>query len=331
MLACYIGIGSVYVVFISGTIQECIDSDKIIGQSYYALMIFPLLFVMNTAKNLADIAPISIVGNFLIFAAALIGIVYALKDGIGDKWLTIGPNVDMYPKFIGMVFFSMCSPGVVLAIEHSMKKPWNYVKLCGILNWGMAFLVLIHIFVGTIGYLKWGPDALGNFIRNHETHDGPTIAALIMQALAIYFTYGLQCYMPIRILKDSYAEPAIERGTCKGTPFLWDLIIRSGITIVTCILAAVIPKLDLFTGLVGAVCISTLATLIPVTLYILVHHENFGKFKWRLIMGVFMFSIAFIAAVCAVATNLILIVRYFQYGYGLLNDNNIKEIKMREY
>lgn len=55
-----------------------------------------------------------------------------------------------------------------------------------------------------------------------------------MQALAIYFTYGLQCYMPIRILKYSYAIPAIERGTCKGTPFFWDIIIRFGITIITC-------------------------------------------------------------------------------------------------
>lgn len=53
-----------------------------------------------------------------------------------------------------------------------MKKPWNYVKFCGILNWGMIFLVVIHILVGAIGYLKWGPAALGNFIRNHEIHDG---------------------------------------------------------------------------------------------------------------------------------------------------------------
>lgn len=82
------------------------------------------------------------------------------------------------------------------------------------------------------------------------------------------------------------------------------------------ILAAAIPRLDLFTGLVGGICISTLATLIPVTLYILVHHEDYGKFKWRLIMGVSMFTIAFFAAVCAVTTNLILLVEYFRYGYG---------------
>lgn len=85
------------------------------------------------------------------------------------------------------------------------------------------------------------------------------------------------------------------------------------------VLAAAIPKLDLFTGLVGAICISTLATLIPVTLYILVHHADFGRFKWRLILGVSMFSIAFFAAVCAMTTNLILIVQYFRYGYRYYN------------
>lgn len=113
MLACYIGIGSVYVVFISGAIQESIDSEKVIGQTYYALILLPILFIMNMAKNLADIAPISVAGNILIISAAIIGIVYALKDGIGDTWTMIQPNIGLYPKFFGLVFFSMCSPGVV--------------------------------------------------------------------------------------------------------------------------------------------------------------------------------------------------------------------------
>jgi len=52
-----------------------------------------------------------------------------------------------------------------------MRKPWNYPKFCGILNCGMMFLVIIHVSVGVIGYLKWGPEALGNFILNHEKFD----------------------------------------------------------------------------------------------------------------------------------------------------------------
>ncbi|KAG7204930.1 hypothetical protein KM043_005319 [Ampulex compressa] len=312
MLACYLGIGAVYVVFIAGTIQECVDAERTIGQSYYAIILFPFFLVMNTARNLSDIAPISVLGNVFLFSAGAIGIVYALKDGIGDTWTTIGPNVSLYPKFIGMVFFSMSSPGVVLAIEHSMKKPWNYTKFCGVLNWGMVFLVLLHILVGVIGYLKWGSDSLGNFIRNHRENDGFTLAALAMQALAIYFTYGLQCYMPIVILKMHYALPASEGGNCRGTSFLWDLIVRFTVTFITCLLAAAIPKLDLFTGLVGAICISTLSTLIPVALYVLNNYDHFGKFKWKLILGLFMLSVGLIATLCAVVTNIALIVDFFR-------------------
>lgn len=115
MLLCYIGIGSVYIVFIAGTIQECVGSEKIISQSYYALLLFPFLFIMNCVRNLADIVPISIAGNVLLVTAGIIGIVYALKDGINDTWVMIGSDFSLYPKFVGMVFFSMCSPGLVSA------------------------------------------------------------------------------------------------------------------------------------------------------------------------------------------------------------------------
>jgi hypothetical protein len=59
----------------------------------------------------------------------------------------------------------------ILTIEHTMEKPWDYPNFCGILNCGMIFLVFIHLFVGIIGYLKWGSEALGNFILNHEKID----------------------------------------------------------------------------------------------------------------------------------------------------------------
>lgn len=52
-------------------------------------------------------------GNILLISAAIIGIVYSLKDGISDKWHMFGPNITLYPKFIGVVFFSMSSPAVV--------------------------------------------------------------------------------------------------------------------------------------------------------------------------------------------------------------------------
>lgn len=39
--------------------------------------------------------------------------------------------------------------------------------------------------------------------------------------------------MPISILYEDYAVPLIRNG-CKGSPFFWDLVVRFGVTAVTC-------------------------------------------------------------------------------------------------
>ncbi|KOC69284.1 Proton-coupled amino acid transporter 1 [Habropoda laboriosa] len=234
ILVCYIGVGAVCVVFVSGTIQESFDANRTIDQGYYALMLFPLFFLINMVKYLSDIAIVSIIGNVLLFCSALIGVVLALNDGIGDKWILIGPAASLYPKFIGTAFFSLSSPGIALAVEHDMKTPWNYTKSYGVLNQGMLYITLLHTFVGAVGYLKWGSNAFGNFIRNHPEHDSATLAALIMQALSIYFTYGLQCYLPIILIVNGYVAPAIEQETFAGTLYQWDLIVRLAITSLTC-------------------------------------------------------------------------------------------------
>ncbi|XP_076665035.1 proton-coupled amino acid transporter-like protein acs [Andrena cerasifolii] len=277
-------------------------------------MLFPLLFVMNMARHLSDITLASVAGNLLIVCTVVIGIVYALKDGFGEKWLMISLDISLYPKFIGVVFFSMISPGIILTLEHNMKTPWNYTTFGGVLNSGMLIVTLIHILVGVTGYFKWGSDADGNFIKNHPDNDTATLFAMGMQALSIYFTYGLQCYIVISIITNQYVLPAFEENKWIGTPFLWDMVVRFFISLITCLLAASITKLDVFMGLVGSLCISTLTILIPITLYILVNYNNYGKFKWRLIAGLLLLIIGFAIACCASVVNLILIYRYFTDG-----------------
>lgn len=112
IIMCYIGVGAVYVVFISGIVQEFYDFEGI-DHKYIVLILFPFFFVMNMMKYLNDIAIISIIGNLFLFVAAVIAVVYALKDGIGGEWVIINQNVGLYPKFVGTVFFSISSPGIV--------------------------------------------------------------------------------------------------------------------------------------------------------------------------------------------------------------------------
>ena len=52
-----------------------------------------------------------------------------------------------------------------------MQKPWNYTKFSGVLNHAMMHITLLHTFIGVVGYLKWGCDSGGNFVRNHPVND----------------------------------------------------------------------------------------------------------------------------------------------------------------
>lgn len=62
-----------------------------------------------------------------------------------------------------------------------------------------------------------------------------TILALVMQALSIYFTYGLQCYMPIIILLDQYIMPGDDVNQPRGKIYLfWNVMIRLIVTFITC-------------------------------------------------------------------------------------------------
>ncbi|XP_034948979.1 proton-coupled amino acid transporter-like protein CG1139 [Chelonus insularis] len=312
ILTCYIGVGSVYVIFISGIIQELFDPELYINQAYYCITLFPFFFLLNLVKGLDALAPISIIGNILVIITILIGITFSSIDTNGN-WVLVQPEMKKYPKFLGIAFFSLVSPGLALAIQQSMKNPSNFTKRCGVLNWGMSCLVILHALVGSIGYAKWGDSSMGNFIQNLPRLHPVTIVALVIQAFAIYFTYGLQCYLPITILHHGYALRSIEDGFLKGSAYLWNILCRLGITLITCSLAAAIPQLYVFTNLVGALCIATLGFVIPISVYAINQKGDFGKYKWRLLLSITVLILGLIAMVLAVEASVIGIFYYMNH------------------
>lgn len=75
-----------------------------------------------------------------------------------------------------------------------------------------------------------------------------------------------------------------------------------------------VPRLHLFTSLVGALCIATLGSIIPVILYIVSHYGNYGRVKWRLIIASVILFVGFLAMMCGTVSSLLLIIRYLRYG-----------------
>ena len=79
-----------------------------------------------------------------------------------------------------------------------------------------------------------------------------------MMALAIFFSYAIQFYVPVDII-NSYLQPRISPDKHLKAEYL----LRLGLVLFTFSLAAAIPKLDLFISLVGSVSSSTLALMAP--------------------------------------------------------------------
>lgn len=121
-----------------------------------------------------------------------------------------------------------------LAIQQDMKEPQHFTRKCGVLNWGMGTLIFMHVIIGIVGYAKYGSSVTGNFVQNHLRLDTVTAIALGVQALGIFFSYGIQCFLPISILHKDYAVRSIQDGCLKGTPYFWNIMIRIAVTLLTC-------------------------------------------------------------------------------------------------
>ncbi|KAL2717908.1 proton-coupled amino acid transporter 2-like, partial [Vespula squamosa] len=214
----YVDIGAVCVDFICDILRTISEIEETKYPDYFTFIFFPFFMLINLSEDLHKMIFNSMVGNIFILNATAIGLAYSFQKDNSEDWKIVSKELVYYPRFFGFVFCSLSSPGLILAIEHSTQKLWNYNKLYGILDQCMTIIVGIHLIVGIVGYIKWGPNVSENFIHNiHKDRDGYTLTALVTQAAAIYFTYGLLSYVPINIVLRQYILPLIETKLRKGT------------------------------------------------------------------------------------------------------------------
>ncbi|KAK2582847.1 hypothetical protein KPH14_008932 [Odynerus spinipes] len=308
----HLGVSSVYVDFIGDVMREIMKLEETNHPAAYTMLFFPLFMLLNLTKDLHDMISKSIAGNILILNVIIVSLVCAFNSNTSDSWTMLRNDIFLYPRFIGIVFYSLSSPGLVLAIEHSTSNSYNYTKFHKALDQGMILITCLHLVVGIVGYLKWGSNVSENFIRDIQKEaEGYALIAFIMQALAIYLTYGLQCYVPISIFLKQYGMPAMKYGTCKGTLYLWDLIVRFAVTLVSSgILPMLIPKLRLRVALLGVTCNFILTLLLPLVLHMLLFINDLGETVIRnrkVIVGILSIVLACVLALCCFITELSLI------------------------
>lgn len=280
-----LGACAVYVILIVDSVKQIVDfyhEGNDISETMYCLMVLVPVLLFTQIKNLKYLAPFSGFANLLLVLTFLICLYYICSDfkPIDSKPMSV--DIGRLPLFIGTVIFAMEGIGVVLPVENTMAQPKHFLGCPGVLNITMAVVVLLYMFMGFLGYVRYGDEAKGSITLNLDTADIPAVVAKVFIVFAIFFTYTLQFYVPMEIVWRNTKAHVTQKyhNLAQG-------VIRAVFAVLTVIAAASLPRLEQVIGLEGAFFYSFLGLIAPSLMDIIFNWERgLGRYNWILVKDI---------------------------------------------
>ncbi|XP_035439184.2 proton-coupled amino acid transporter-like protein pathetic isoform X2 [Spodoptera frugiperda] len=286
-----LGCCCVYIVFVAKNVKQVVDVYAKDTDWYgvdvrvYMAVLLPLLILMNLIRNLKYLAPFSMIANLLVGTGMGITFYYLFQDIPSLSERLPFTRIERLPTFFGTAIFALEGIGVVMPLENNMKTPTHFIGCPGVLNTGMFFVVSLYAFTGFFGYLKYGENTQSSITLNLPQEEALGQCVKLMIAVAIFFTYSLQFYVPMEIIWKNV------RHWFGAKKNLAEYSIRIGIIILTLATAIAIPNLGPFISLVGAVCLSFLGLIFPAVIETVAFWDRpngLGRFNWVLWKNMFL-------------------------------------------
>ncbi|KAF6201670.1 hypothetical protein GE061_004064, partial [Apolygus lucorum] len=276
----------------------------------WSLILLLPLIAINMIRNLKLLAPFSQGANIITFVGISIVMYYVFRDIPPMSTREYAGELRNFSLFFGTTLFALEAVGVIIALENNMQTPKSFGGYTGVLNKGMTVIVLLYVFVGFFGYIKYGPACLGSITLNLPSEEILAQSVNVIFAVAIFITYALQCYVPVEIIWSTYMKKKYEHSEHK---LFYEYIMRICVVIVTFLLAVAIPRLGLFISLFGALCLSALGIAFPAIIEICVlWPDNLGKFNYVLWRDLLLILFGIVGLVVGTGTALMDIITSFQ-------------------
>ncbi|XP_004697152.2 proton-coupled amino acid transporter 2 isoform X1 [Echinops telfairi] len=281
LIVTQLGFCCVYIVFLADNLKQVVEAvnstavnchsnetatlTPTMDSRLYMLSFLPFLVLLALIRNLRVLTIFSMLANISMLISLVI-ITQYIAQGIPDLHsLPLVESWETYPLFFGTAIFSFESIGVVLPLENNMEDSRRFPA---ILYLGMSIITSLYIIIGVLGYLKFGDD-----IKASITLNLPNCwlyqSVKILYIIGILCTYSLQFYVPAGII-----IPFVHSRVSKRWALVTDVFIRFSLVCLTCLMAILIPRLDLVLSLVGSVSGSALALIIPPLLEIITFYSE---------------------------------------------------------
>uniref|UniRef100_A0A2K5M9Y6 Solute carrier family 36 member 1 n=1 Tax=Cercocebus atys TaxID=9531 RepID=A0A2K5M9Y6_CERAT len=265
LIVTQLGFCCVYFVFLAdnfkqvieaanGTTNNCHNNETVIltptvDSRLYMLSFLPFLVLLVFIRNLRALSVFSLLANITMLVSLIMIYQFIVQRIPDPSHLPLVAPWKTYPLFFGTAIFAFEGIGMVRAAlfltpGNKLKDPREFPI---IYTWAWSHPVTSsHISV--LSRLGTSPVSLGRLYQSVK----------LLYSIGIFFTYALQFYVPAEIIIPFFVSRAPEH--CE---LVVDLFVRTVLVCLTCILAILIPRLDLVISLVGSVSSSALALIIP--------------------------------------------------------------------
>jgi len=295
-----LGFCSIYFMFVASNIIE-VTEKHIDLRIIISALALPVI-LLSLIKSLEKLAYLSMIANVLCFVGLTITLQYLARCLQDPRKFKLFAGVSKLPLFFGTAIFSFEGIGVVLPLENEMRNPEDFGW---VLNLGMGIVTTLFLTVGMFGFLTYGHSLQGSVTLNLPDHWLYDVVK-IGYALAMFFTYFLQFYVPMQIL-----VPSIRRRVHPKSRNCAENVFRVLMVIVTCGLAAGIPQLTNFISLLGAVSSSALAIIFPPLLHILTF-KGHGLSFCSVLKDIFIILVGILGFLFGTYTSVIAIIKGFE-------------------